>query len=266
MYDPSSPFRRKLPRHRQKKAFAEQRLREAILWCELNPGETVTEVDLVDRFGIGRAAVRVALARLASLGLVQPIPRAGWRVQPMSGALIGQVIAARRLVEPALCEVLVTQEVRARCNQLVAVIEAMGGRETPEALLSSRTYSREVGDILLAHINPLLASFLGDLWDQSDRIIRFFERRNGPRFNTPELRTLLDAIFAQDIPAVRGFCAREIDRLESFVAARLLHDDSELTLPAGSDKPRPVVTAQIIEDGQKTVSPESGTEEGTWKT
>lgn len=239
MYDPNSPFGRgtKLPQPGQKKAFAEQRLRDAILWCELDPGETVAEADLADRFGIGRAAVRAALAVMAAEGLVTPIPRAGWRVQAMSGALIGHVIMARRQVEPVLQEIVIPSQIRTHCNNLVAMIEALNPSDTPEAQLSRRGYGRELGDILLLHINPLLAGFLAQLWDQSDRIIRFFERRNGPRFGTPDYRALLDAVFARDKPAVAGFCAREIDRFEAFIAARLLRDESELTLPSRSRKP-----------------------------
>ena len=81
MYDPSSPFvRGSLPlQPRQMNDFAEERLRVAILWCELEPGETVTEAEIAERFGVGRAAARAALERLGdALGLSPVLRPSAW--------------------------------------------------------------------------------------------------------------------------------------------------------------------------------------------
>jgi DNA-binding GntR family transcriptional regulator len=48
-------------------------LRQAILSGELLPNERLIELDLSERFEIGRAAIRTALARLEQDGIVEPV-------------------------------------------------------------------------------------------------------------------------------------------------------------------------------------------------
>ena len=85
MYDPSSPLLRSgaapggVPQPDAKARFAEDRLLDAVVWCEVTPGETITEADVMERFGLTRAAARAALTRLGYDGWAQPLARLGWR-------------------------------------------------------------------------------------------------------------------------------------------------------------------------------------------
>ena len=228
MYDPSSPFvRGSLPlQPRQMNDFAEERLRVAILWCELEPGETVTEAEIAERFGVGRAAAR------AAIGLVQAIPRHGWRIQALSGSLIGQTISARRLVEPVLAEARLLPTETERCRELVGIIATMESRGEPAVLQSARQYEREIGDIALGGVNQLVANFLGALWDQSERITRFLEQRGLPYFAVSSVVEFVDALHAGDGERIVALRRREVDRFENFVVSHLLKDESELSLPS----------------------------------
>lgn len=68
---------------RLKKDAAYDVLREAIVLGDLAPGETLREDGLAERWGLGRAPIRSALARLVDDGLVETKPQSWTRVTPV---------------------------------------------------------------------------------------------------------------------------------------------------------------------------------------
>lgn len=238
MYDRNSPFTSKHPvlEPKQKTEFAEERLTQAILWCELAPGSTATEVDLAERFGLGRAATRAALAKLSAFGLMQAIPRLGWRVLPMSGALIGQVISARRLAEPALAEAVLQPAAQTQAANLAGMISIIGEQCDEGSLSTRRGYERELLDLIVRAINPIVANFLASLWDQSDRIVRFLEIGGARPMGALDAPTLVDALGRGDRDAAATALLEHLDRFQGFASEGLLNHGSELVLDGGETK------------------------------
>jgi DNA-binding GntR family transcriptional regulator len=78
---------------------AGDRLRDAILSGELQPGAKIVEEQLCADFGISRAPLREALRLLAQQGLVEHLPRRGSRVVEWSPADILQLFALRHVLE-----------------------------------------------------------------------------------------------------------------------------------------------------------------------
>ncbi|MCC6946503.1 MAG: GntR family transcriptional regulator [Bradyrhizobiaceae bacterium] len=89
-------------------------LRELILSGELEVGERLSELPLVDRLGVSRTPLRAALVRLGEEGLLDPIPTGGYAVRgfderdlyaaiEVRGALEGLAarLAAERELAPA---------------------------------------------------------------------------------------------------------------------------------------------------------------------
>ncbi|PWC84632.1 GntR family transcriptional regulator [Azospirillum sp. TSH100] len=74
-------------------------LRELILNGELSPGERVSELGIVDRLGVSRTPVRVALVRLEEEGLVDCLPTGGFVVRAFSEADIADAIQLRGVLE-----------------------------------------------------------------------------------------------------------------------------------------------------------------------
>ncbi len=231
MYDPESPFTRKPAKLEpgQKNQFAEERLRSAVIWCELQPGETVAEAGLSERFGLGRAATRATLAKLASEGWVAPIARLGWQVLPMTGALIGHVLEARRLAEPAMAEVRLADAEEARLCELDGMIEAMSLRDEADALSARRQYLAEMDNLFLAGTNPLIQGFLRTLWAHSDRIVCFLEQNSPERFHRTDATALISAYRARDAEGVKAARLHLVDEFERFAVAQLLKNDGPLT-------------------------------------
>ena len=81
-------------------AFA--RIRSEILACRLPPGQKLVIADLCQQFGFSLGAVREALARLTSEGLVEAEPRKGFRVAPITEAELKDITEVRGKIE-SLC-------------------------------------------------------------------------------------------------------------------------------------------------------------------
>jgi DNA-binding GntR family transcriptional regulator len=81
-------------------AFA--RIRSEILACRLPPGQKLVIADLCQHFGFSLGAVREALARLTSEGLVEAEPRKGFRVAPITEDELKDITQVRGTIE-SLC-------------------------------------------------------------------------------------------------------------------------------------------------------------------
>lgn len=79
---------------------AYEQLRGAIIACDLVPGSFVSEGQLAERLGLGKAPVRAALARLKQERLVESVPRMGHRISPLTIRDAENILEMRMLVEP----------------------------------------------------------------------------------------------------------------------------------------------------------------------
>ena len=83
-------------------AEAYARLRADILACRLAPGQKLVIADLCHDFAFSLGAIREALARLTSEGLVVSEPRKGFRVAPVTEAELRDITDVRTTIE-CLC-------------------------------------------------------------------------------------------------------------------------------------------------------------------
>ncbi|WP_054811788.1 GntR family transcriptional regulator [Nocardia arizonensis] len=79
--------------------LATRHVRSAVLSGELEPGERIVEETMCARLGVSRAPVREALRLLAQEGLVEHLPRRGFRVLVWSATDILQLFELRRVLE-----------------------------------------------------------------------------------------------------------------------------------------------------------------------
>jgi len=229
MYDPASPFAQiRAPGAEPKAAFALKRLRRAVIECELPPDAECSEPELAKRFGLGRAAIRTALVTLAAEGLVAVEPRRGWRVAPVTGALIGDVIRARKAIEPSLADLRLPPDVAARLTAMTRMGAALQGREDRQALVTFRATDRQIVDQLAAQAGGLVGHWLDEAWNQADRIAAFFDlagRHHRPVGREP----LVAALAAGDEAAARREIATAIASFQDFAT------DALFSLPSSLD-------------------------------
>ena len=80
------------------------RLREAIVTCQLAPGEKLTEPSLAAQMGVSRSPVREALHRLQRQGLVQSEPNRGSYVWEPTEADVDEIMSLRVMIESLAAE------------------------------------------------------------------------------------------------------------------------------------------------------------------
>ena len=78
---------------------AQLRLRELIVGGELLPGMRIAELAMVQRLGMSRTPIRMALVRLQEEGLLETLPAGGFRVRDFSEADIHDAIELRGTLE-----------------------------------------------------------------------------------------------------------------------------------------------------------------------
>jgi DNA-binding GntR family transcriptional regulator len=80
-------------------ARPEDELRAAIVSGRLQPNQRLVEAELTQALGVGRSAVRTALARLEQEGLVEHEPHRGARVRLVDAEEAVEIIEARAVLE-----------------------------------------------------------------------------------------------------------------------------------------------------------------------
>jgi DNA-binding GntR family transcriptional regulator len=81
---------------------AYENLRNDVLSCQIRPGQKLKINELTERLGVSQGAVREALSRLTSEGLVVAEPQKGFRASPVSAAELKDLTRVRIEIE-SLC-------------------------------------------------------------------------------------------------------------------------------------------------------------------
>jgi DNA-binding GntR family transcriptional regulator len=75
-------------------------LKRSVVEGKLAPGSFISQTQIEERYELSRAAIRGALARLEQEGLVESIPRRGYRIAPFTVQDVEEIFAVRGLIEP----------------------------------------------------------------------------------------------------------------------------------------------------------------------
>lgn len=145
----------------------------------LAPGMWLKQIDLEERYGCTRLALRNALEALSSRKVIQRVRNRGFYVPPVDEEAVRQVMAARALVETSICEELVentTAESLAAMSYLATVFaDKIKTGTVPEQDEANHAFHREM---LKACTNPVINEII---WDLRFRIPIGAQRA----FNTP---------------------------------------------------------------------------------
>ena len=158
---------------------AYQRLRGDLLACRLHPGDRLNMQNLCLEFDVSLGAVREALSRLTSEGLVIAEPQRGFRVTPISEADLIDLTSARNDIE-GLClrRSITVGDVTWETNVVAA--EYRLGRTTYRAADDPNRLSEEWSDahrlfhesLVAGCDNRALLRVRSQLYDQSERYRR----------------------------------------------------------------------------------------------
>jgi DNA-binding GntR family transcriptional regulator len=105
-----------------------ERLRASVKSGELQSNERLVEADLAQSLGVGRGAVRTALARLEQEGIVQREPNRGARVRLVSEAEAVEIIEVRAALEALAARFAAQNATSGDVSELEAILADMRGR------------------------------------------------------------------------------------------------------------------------------------------
>ena len=195
---------------------AQLRLRELIVGGDLKPGQRIAELALVERVGVSRTPIRMALVRLQEEGLLDALPGGGFVVKDFSeddihdaielrGTLEG--LAARLAAERGVGAVLLAEarEALARIDALLArpeldeaafshyvelngrlhdlMAEMCGSHVVQRQLERAKTlpFASPNGFVFASALSPLARDTLVVAQAQHRGVVYAIERREGAR-------------------------------------------------------------------------------------
>ncbi|MDE2197607.1 MAG: GntR family transcriptional regulator [Rhodospirillales bacterium] len=202
---------------------AVEALRTDILACRLRPGASISETGLAARFGLGRAPVRAALARLAEEGLVQAVPRRGWVVSLVTVRDIHEVFDLRLLLEPEAARRAASAGGTASLARLDAICRQGHRPEDPDSALAFLAANRDF-HAAVAELagNARLARQIARLLDEATRMLVLgLSRRDRSGEMAHEHASLIAALAAGDGAGAAALMAEQVAASRAMVLAAL---------------------------------------------
>ena len=207
-----------LPAHEQ----VYRRLREAVLFGELEPGQPVTIQGLTERLGVGMTPVREALRRLTAEGALEFRGNRRITVPALDAAALEELTWARLALEPELAR----RAARVADEAAVAELQATDAR-LDRAILAGDVagYLREnhrfhAGIFALAGA-PILQGMVEGLWLRFGPSLRVVCEGGGQLGLPDRHKDMLAGLLARDDLSVAEAMADDVRQGMERIAARL---------------------------------------------
>lgn len=189
-----------------KQAMVYQRLRSAILHCELEPGQRLIIEEIARQFHVSLIPVREALSLLQAERLVVTIPHVGATVAPLTRDAIREVFTVLEGLEvvatQAACEQFDAEQAQALEEQVALMDDACIQGDHNAWADYNTAWHRTIAH--MTHM-PLLQTMTGQALDRWDRIrCYFFRDVLIPRIEQAqqEHHAILQAMQARDTAAL----------------------------------------------------------------
>jgi len=191
-----------------------ERLRADLLSCRLRPGARLSINDLCKEYAVSLGAVREALSRLTSEGLIIAEPHRGFRIAPISALELQQLSDAMIEIETICIRRAFTTGDIAWEARVLAANHHLSQTPPSGDDIDAGGDSREVrrcrfqDELVSACDNPPLLRLRATLLDQAARYRALDRRPRNDRDFEDDYRGLLEAALARDVEkAVRVVAA-----------------------------------------------------------
>ena len=188
-------------------------LKKDILTCELDPGSTIAQSQLVKRYDFGLTPVREALKRLEQEGYVQSIPRFGYLITPITLKDVEDLYDLRLILEQSAVRMAIQ---RATDEQLTQIQEKASFTYKFKNRFSYLQFlEHNIGfhvSIALASRNRKLAEMLANVLNEMTRI-----------FNLGlDLRDSAEEMRNEHIALAAALARRDIQQAEQIVQDQIV--------------------------------------------
>lgn len=213
---------------------AYQRIKRAIVTCEIRPGSEVTEAQLTALTGLSKAPVRSGLARLSHEGLLRPVPRRGYLVSPITLQDVQEIFQLRLLLEPQAARLAAGRLSEAHLRQLYAAVAQPdpGATEAADSFLrSNKTFHVTIAS---ATGNQRLAASVAALLDEVERMLHLIvATRDRTQQFREEHRELLTALVTGDANCAEQLAYAQIrGGQELLITSMLKMPNAAASIPA----------------------------------
>lgn len=200
-------------------AEAYNRLRAEILACRLPPGRKLVIADLCQEFGFSLGAIREALARLSSEGLVNAEPRKGFAVAPITECELRDITTVRTIVECLCLENAIRHgDLKWESGIVAALFELSRVKlqDSADGRVSevwADAHKRFHEALVAACDSPWLLKLRDTLYVQSERYRRFsVPLDRAGRDLEGEHKAIADAAIARDVPKATAALTAHLER------------------------------------------------------
>jgi DNA-binding GntR family transcriptional regulator len=216
---------------------AYERIRHDVICCLIPPGTEVSEAQLCAHYKLGKAPVRMALARLAHDGLVRAIPRRGYMVAPVTLKDIQDVFELRLLLEPQAARLAAGRVDAKRLRLLDEICRA--GYQPGEAKSTARFLeANKEFHVAIAQAagNARLAHAIAQLLDEMTRLLHLgLGLRNRTQEMQHEHRALVRALVRGDGTAAEKICQEQIETARNMVLKAILGSETVMNVAIAAE-------------------------------
>ncbi len=178
--------------------WATERLRSAILFAEIAPGEEIRESVLAKRWGISPTPLREALRRLAAEGLVVLQAQHIARAAALSRQQCIELYEIRLVVEALALRLSLANRPRGRVAEAERLLKQIGEQEASEPFdpVAYERVHRQFHHALVSDCGSVtLMDLLSMLWDRSMRF----------RYTAQSTATIPGALFKEHLKLFRSW-------------------------------------------------------------
>ncbi len=190
-------------------------VRQWILDGTLEPGASLSQVELSQRLGVSRTPLREVLRMLQEEGLVIAETNLRVRVADFDPETLDADYACRILLESLALDLTVPGLTRADCETLATMLDTMGTAAAGSDVTSWFATHAEFHGILTRGASPALRKEIRTYADRSIRYIRVVQHSEPDAWQAPgdrEHRTIVEAITAGDAAQARSVLAHHLAR------------------------------------------------------
>lgn len=170
-------------------------LEQQIIRCDLEPGSSLFEVELSDRFKVSRTPVREALLKLERRGLIRSVPYKGFAVNPVSLKDVFELYELRLLLEVYNAGVAAQQMDNSVIRELDALLsktyDDQKMRSQQEFMRDDHTFHLRMAE---STQNNRIKAVLSDILKHLQRVYYLGLKRHMGEVSHVEHRRILEAV------------------------------------------------------------------------
>jgi DNA-binding GntR family transcriptional regulator len=190
-----------------------------IITCALEPGQQIVQSQLAERYQIGLTPVREALQRLAQEGFVQPIPRFGYIVSPVTLSDVREIFELRSIVESSAARLAAVRGLQEQLTKILASADFTYVYKERQSYTDFLAHNADFHrSVAVAARNQRLVDLVSKLLDELTRVFHL----------GLDLRDSAEEMRDEHLALAQVLCDRDPDRAEQIVQSQIVTSQNRI--------------------------------------